>query len=261
MIKKILNYIIGVIPKITSNLSSIIPCYLLLYVNEILPNTESPQNSIIWLYNQFIPFLGRLLTLEFIAIFVFLFLIKTFLIVWINQDFFLLFQEKRKSLFSSFLKIRFRSILFFLTSEIIVYICFTLISFLFYIVTKQIWIYTDSTSLVLSILGVFFLLLYPIFYILISITATISVLSLDIEGKLKRISWFFEKNNFKTIYAFYFTRLTIECIFAIIMPIIIALFIGGILKFIIGAFLMIPLFILRLSSFKLKLDILKIKSS
>lgn len=187
------------------------------------------------------------------------FLLMSYLIVGIGKDMLMIFTRTRRNLIDSMKHITLSQVIWFLKLEFYLYFLFGAIALMFYGLTFLIWNVTKSELIPVVILGGGFALLYPFFYIGLSLGSMFSVFPLSSKDKFRKISYFLPIKVLLPTYIFYAGRLFVEYIFIIGLPFISIHFFKNIYMangFVILG-LMLPLLVLRGSAYEFKLGILK----
>lgn len=211
-----------------------------------------------WIYTQ-LPnsIINTFLSWKTLLVLVLIYLFKSFIITFYAFDLLKLFSQTRKNVFVSLYEIKIIYVIRFVVLETIIYVIFGIIAMIIYIIFRYIWLnYQFSTYFFLII---FFVLLYPLFYMSVSIAGFLSVLPLKIKTALKKIELFLSKNAFTKLYLFYGARGVLELsIFAFIPYIILSNINNVILSSVLIAMgLSIPNVVFKGSSFSFKLHLLK----
>lgn len=245
---------------VLANSSILVIFVVVLFLNKLTPSTlKVNPTSPKWIFETMpSEALSLVLSPWFVLVVGSLYIVKSFLIIVIGSDLMAIFTRKRKSLWQSVLSIKMNQVVWFFKFEILLHLVFLAIGLVFYSIALLLYSKLSLGYIALAFLVGSFALLYPAFYFGLSIASTLSVLPLTDKEKYQKLKVFLVgKNSFYT-YLFYAGRLAVEYSFLIILPAL-ALYLtqskalAGVLV-IIG--LVLPLFILRSSSYQFKLKIL-----
>lgn len=239
--------------------------FILFFVFLIISNVYSRYSSIeikinpLSVYENLLPSIFSLFKNKVaLLVVVSCFLGMSYLIVGIGKDMLMIFTRQRKSLFDSMKKIKLNDFIWFLKLEFYLYLIFGSIGMIFYGLTYLLWKETTFQYLPVIILGIIFALLYPLFYIGLSLGSMFSVLPLKSSEKFNKFRYFLVKKALFRTYFFYSARLVVEYIFIIGLPFISIYFFKSIVFA--NVFVLIglafPLLVLRGSAYEFKLKIL-----
>lgn len=239
--------------------------FLLFFIFLIISNVYAKYSNIDLkisassIYNDLFPSLLSLFTNKLtVTILLVCFLIMSYLIVGIGKDMLMIFTRKRKNLFDSMKHITITNVIWFLKLEFYLYLIFGIIALFFYGITFLLWQSTKMELLPIIILAGAFALLYPFFYIGLSLGSMFSVLPINSAEKFKKIKYFLPLKTLFATYLFYSARLFIEYIFIIGLPFISIYFFKNF--YFANGFailgLVFPLLLLRGSAYEFKLGIL-----
>ena len=167
------------------------------------------------------------------------------------------YQENYTSLKSFLKKGWTRNFLWFIPVKMSIYAFLIIASIIIYLILRHLYLSFGLNTIYLFLL--YLAALYPLFYLLVSFSAMMSVLRMSSNERLKKFSYLTKKRNAITIYLFYATRLAIEIVLVGVVPVLITKFGLPIylmtLSIAIG--LTIPLAFFRSSGFEVKLFILR----
>lgn len=246
---------------IFKNVSIVIIFFIFLIVNTFKPeNGIKPSIDPQWIFLSLPTELLKLInSASTVSLLTCLFLVKSLLVVLVGLDLRMIFSYKRKSIINTIKSLRLEYFLWFLKVELFVTIVFSTVALVCFNICKSIYINFGNGYLGEIILISLFLVLFPIYYFNISICSTLSVFPIASNRKISKLKIFYKKRNFFYTYMFYTTRLGIEYVFILALPVVsIIVFNSRIVANIfvlIG--LVVPLLLLRGSAYEFKLSILR----
>jgi|SRR6185437_750517 len=243
------------------NVSIVILVCIYLILNKMLNSNKFGKIYLTanWVYSYGLKYLSNFFTHSILIFIVVLFLFATFVSVAISQDMFLIFQGRRRGLLQSLSEIRIPNLIWFLKVEIVIWLFFTGVAAFFFLLTFLLWKYFIAGQFALYSLLFFFIVLCPFFYLYLALGAMFSVFPLTSSQKIKKMLSFLSKKVIWKIYSFYFIRLTIENLFALILPVlflqIFQSYYLAAISSIIG--MLLPFILLRGSAYEFKIYLLR----
>jgi hypothetical protein len=197
-----------------------------------------------------------LMHLQIICWIIVAFLLKSLFIVYFAHDLLLQFSNRRRGAFASLRSLKMRSVLVFFGLQCAVYIFFGLVALALFVLATKVW--TAGHSFAAGIVIIPFLMLYPLFYISLSLSAFVSVLSEPMRMSLRLVWEFARPTMFWKTYLFYLGRSVVDysCLFVVPLVILMVTRNWIISTLLIAISLSIPIALVRTSSFAFKLRVL-----
>jgi len=225
------------------------------FYNEITKPSLSSWDY--WLYKKLFDVILSKVNLKILLIAILIYLLKSFVITFCAFDLLKMFSYARKNIFESFFSFRLKYVIRFFILETNIYLLFGIIASIFYFAFKYLWInFNISTYLFLLI---FFVLIYPFFYMSMSIAGFLSVLPLDTINILKKTKRLLKISTALNLYLFYGMRSLIEISTLTLVPYLVLTNFHNIILSgsLIAISLSIPNVILKGSSFSYKIHLFR----
>ena len=183
-------------------------------------------------------------------------LAQAFFGVWVSQELMLIYQHQRRSVLDSLEHLRVAPFIWLFLAIVIVHLVFGAFGLALYAPAYALWHLRHMNFLPVLVFG--FVVLYPLFYISLSVSATFSVLPFSTRERIKKMKYLASGKKIRALYFFYAARLAIEGVLVLVLPYMsLILFQNEALASIsltIG--LLVPFALLRGSSYELKLELL-----
>lgn len=183
-------------------------------------------------------------------------LVQVFLGVWVSIELYAAHQGRPSGYFRNLFSIRLAQLVWCAVSMLIFYAAFGLLGLSLYLPLRALWL--ASFTVATPMLVVLFVMLYPLFYLSLSVSANLAAFPLSTGERIQAMLHLARPRSLRLLYLFYGVRLSLEVLLVFLLPIAAWRFFGStFLAFVsVAGGLLIPFAFLRTSSYRLKIELL-----